>query len=75
MKKGQRKNSKSLSKPKPFYSRSKKRWIAKVLVANGKYVERRCDSKSDAYDKIEELWDSRLLIATTSDQTVKQGVQ
>jgi hypothetical protein len=42
-----------------MYRKSKKRWLARVYMGNGKRVERWCRTKNEAFDKIDELWENK----------------
>lgn len=57
MKKGQRKNK--LRKPKPYFLKSRKRWVAKVYGTDGKYRTKTFRTREEAHDHIEELWEDR----------------
>jgi len=59
MKKGQSKSIGRLKRPKPYYSKREKRWIARVYVGSGKYRSRSCQTKADAYEAIDDLWQDR----------------
>lgn len=73
MKKGQKKTQNRLKRPKPFFDKRSKRWIAKVYVGNGKYRTRSCRSKDECHNVIDELWSTRSTVAQHGQMTVKDA--
>lgn len=57
MKKGQQKRR--LKKPKPYFLKSRKRWVGKVFIGDGQYRTKTFRTKTEAYDFINELWENR----------------
>jgi len=80
MKKGQRKAH--LKKPKPWYNKQRKVWIARVAMPSGKYVSSSHPTKGKAEEAIDEMWGRRhragagglLLFKTLCDMWISQGI-
>ncbi len=60
-------------KPRPFWSKSRRRWIARITI-NGKRMERSLKAKDEAYQQIEDWWDLKKSGVNAGDYTLQTFV-